>query len=296
MISSSSIVLFSSLAGASGGSTLSEYKSHSLKSAESPTPKSRVVDKELSRTSSGGSKAVDHLYRLGEGGFQMGSKSVTPFRSLRLEGNRHRKEGKQPVQAMSAISGSKSAAPSRFKNHVDSLILQSRRVVRALDAEDKSCEIIFENHGVGGKRDPILLEAVEKGASRGKGKAKVVAIETDAEDDDGQDNRHDCIFCVGMPDIYEKKEARKGEGVGDSPALLAAKAKVANGLLAEVGSGPFIPGVGYAKVGAIELVGPVNDIGQSEDERLGSHAYGDGWRRYSGTVKGSRGRIGGVCC
>ncbi|OMO88207.1 hypothetical protein COLO4_20371 [Corchorus olitorius] len=275
-LSSSSICLLSSLADVSGGSTLSKYKYHSLESgfavrqfspnlkAESPTPKSRVVDREVSRAFSGGSKTVDHSHRLGGGVFQMGSKSpASSFRSLRLDGNRYRREGKQPLQALSTVGGSESAAPpSRFKDHVDSLLLRSRQVARALEADERSCEIISGLNRVGEKGEPILVGVVEGAENRGKGKAKVTVTESESGDSGEEEKRHDCIFCAGMPDLHGDKEAGKGEEIGESPALLAAKVKKVVGDLFEAGPGPFIPGVGTAKGAINGTVGLADGLGQ----------------------------------
>ncbi|OMO69844.1 hypothetical protein COLO4_28911 [Corchorus olitorius] len=207
--------------------------------AESPTPKPRVVDREA------GSKTADHSHRLGGGAFQMGSKSPasSSFRSLRLDGNRYRREGKQPLQALSMVGGSETAAPpSRFKDHVDSLLLRSRQVARSLEADERSCEILSGLHGVGEKGESILVGVGESAENRGKRKAKVTVTANETEDSGEKEKRHDCIFCAGMPDLHGDKEAGKGEEVGDSPALLAAKVKKAVGDLFEVGPGPFIPG------------------------------------------------------
>ncbi|OMO71468.1 hypothetical protein COLO4_28222 [Corchorus olitorius] len=195
----------------------------------------------------------------------MGSKSPasSSFRRLRLDGSRYRREGKQPLQALSMVGGSETAAPpSRFKDHVDSLLLRSRQVARALEADERSCEILSGLHGVGEKGEPILVGVVESAENRGKGNAKVMVTANETEDSGEKEKRHDCIFCAGMPDLHGDKEAGKGEEVGDSPALLAAKVKKAVGDLFEVGPGPFIPGVETAEGAFKENIGLADGLGQ----------------------------------
>ncbi|OMO88708.1 Zinc knuckle CX2CX4HX4C [Corchorus capsularis] len=210
--------------------------------AESLSPKPRMAEREAA------SKTVDHSHRLGEGGFQMGSKSpTTSFRSLRVDGNRVRREGKQPVQAMSEIGGSESAVPSRFKNHVDSLILRSRRVAREIETDERSCEIVYDFQGIGNQRDIRQLEDVEEAVNLGKGKAKITDAEAESTDRGEEPRRHNCVICAGMPDLNEIEDAEEGEEVVDSPVLVAAKKKQIHGPLIEDELGPFIPGVGSSK-------------------------------------------------
>ncbi|OMO51629.1 hypothetical protein COLO4_37590 [Corchorus olitorius] len=73
---------------------------------------------------------------------------------------------------------------------------------RVLEADERSCEIIYGLNGVGEKGEPILVGGVEDAENRGKGKAKVTVTENESGDSGEKEKRHDCIFCAGMPDLH----------------------------------------------------------------------------------------------
>ncbi|OMO58663.1 reverse transcriptase [Corchorus capsularis] len=199
--------------------------------------------------------------------FVMGRTSVTPGQRQRRDGRAANRQGSQSVPAKTGAS-----VGSPFRRHVDSMLLNNRRVARALVYEDVSCEIISKMDDRVVAKAPILQGVEEVAQRRNVGSMSPRNSVTTPLKGEMQ---------VGGPSRKGKEVVGAAEKGGDSFIPLgntsptessdSSSSFSSNGIWAAFNRpdhNPIIPGVGPTELGlskeGIYDVGSIKKLGSNE--------------------------------